>query len=65
MFKQILNITDAFLKVAKGVSVKFKNWRRRRNEKKIDKAIDTLDVDSVNDIVRRIKERREKRHNES
>lgn len=63
--KTSLEIINKVLDVLPGIRKTFNAWRRRRNEKKIDKAIDSCDVDAVKRIMLRISEKREARRDQS
>ncbi len=64
-FKSIVKISDWTISLGGRLKKWWKGLVNARNEKKIDKAIDTLDTDSVERILHRIKRKRDKRRDAS
>ena len=64
-FKSIINLLDRIGKAYDATKKWFKEWCRRKGARKVRKAIDSGDTDTVDSIVHRIKSKRRYRHDGS
>lgn len=63
--KSIIGIIDWITKRYDATKEQFKEWRRKAASRRIRRAVDSLDTDTIDDLMRKIKQKRRDRHDGS